>query len=44
LLFGSCSESWLKEFWPGQHDLIAIDGKPADIEGSVGSKASRRIV
>jgi hypothetical protein len=27
LLFGSCFESWIKELWPGQHDLIAIDGK-----------------
>jgi predicted transposase YbfD/YdcC len=27
LLFGSCFESWIKELWPGRHDLIAIDGK-----------------
>jgi predicted transposase YbfD/YdcC len=26
-LFGSCFESWIKELWPGRHDLIAIDGK-----------------
>jgi hypothetical protein len=27
LLFGSCFESWIKELWPGRHDLITIDGK-----------------
>jgi Transposase DDE domain len=27
LLFGSCFESWIKELWPGRHDLFAIDGK-----------------
>jgi predicted transposase YbfD/YdcC len=27
LLFGSCFESWIKELWPGRHDLIASDGK-----------------
>ena len=27
LLFGSGFESWIKELWPGRHDLIAIDGK-----------------
>src|SRR6266446_5463032 len=27
VLFGSCFESWIKELWPGRHDLIAIDGK-----------------
>ena len=27
LLFGCCFESWIKELWPGRHDLIAIDGK-----------------
>jgi predicted transposase YbfD/YdcC len=26
-LFGRCFESWIKELWPGRHDLIAIDGK-----------------
>jgi predicted transposase YbfD/YdcC len=26
-LFGHCFESWIKELWPGRHDLIAIDGK-----------------
>jgi len=28
-LFGRCFASWVAEFWPGQHDLIAIDGKTA---------------
>jgi len=27
ILFGHCFESWIKELWPGRHDLIAIDGK-----------------
>lgn len=27
LTFGCCFESWIKALWPGQHDLIAIDGK-----------------
>jgi predicted transposase YbfD/YdcC len=27
VLFGCCFESWIKELWPGRHDLIAIDGK-----------------
>ena len=27
VLFGRCFESWIKELWPGRHDLIAIDGK-----------------
>jgi predicted transposase YbfD/YdcC len=27
LLFGACFESWTAALWPGQHDLIAIDGK-----------------
>jgi DDE_Tnp_1-associated len=27
VLFGSCFESWIRELWPGRHDLIAIDGK-----------------
>jgi predicted transposase YbfD/YdcC len=27
MLFGGCFESWIKELWPGRHDLIAIDGK-----------------
>lgn len=27
VLFGNCFESWIKELWPGRHDLIAIDGK-----------------
>jgi predicted transposase YbfD/YdcC len=26
-LFGRCFESWIKELWPGRHDLIAIDDK-----------------
>ena len=26
-LFGKCFEDWIKELWPGRHDLIAIDGK-----------------
>jgi predicted transposase YbfD/YdcC len=26
-LFGRCFESWIRELWPGRHDLIAIDGK-----------------
>jgi predicted transposase YbfD/YdcC len=26
-LFGRCFESWIKELWPGRHDLIAVDGK-----------------
>ena len=26
-LFAGCFESWIKELWPGRHDLIAIDGK-----------------
>jgi predicted transposase YbfD/YdcC len=29
LLFGRCFESWIAALWPGQHDLIAIDGKTA---------------
>jgi hypothetical protein len=41
LLLGSRFESWLKEFWPGRHDLIAIDAKIADSEGSVGAAKSR---
>jgi hypothetical protein len=28
-LFGRCFESWIKELWPGRHDLIAIDGLSA---------------
>ena len=27
VLFGCCFESWIKQLWPGRHDLIAIDGK-----------------
>ncbi len=27
VLFGCCFESWIKELWPGRHDLTAIDGK-----------------
>lgn len=27
IVFGRCFESWIKELWPGRHDLIAIDGK-----------------
>jgi predicted transposase YbfD/YdcC len=27
VLFGRCFESWIKDLWPGRHDLIAIDGK-----------------
>lgn len=26
-LFAACFESWIRALWPGQHDLIAIDGK-----------------
>lgn len=28
-LFGRCFANWVAELWPGQHDLIAIDGKTA---------------
>jgi len=27
VLFACCFESWIKQLWPGRHDLIAIDGK-----------------
>ena len=27
VLFAACFESWIRELWPGRHDLIAIDGK-----------------
>jgi predicted transposase YbfD/YdcC len=27
VLFGRCFEDWIKELWPGRHDLIALDGK-----------------
>ena len=28
-LFAQCLDSWIASLWPGQHDLIAIDGKTA---------------
>jgi predicted transposase YbfD/YdcC len=28
-LFARCFEAWIAALWPGQHDLIAIDGKTA---------------
>ena len=28
-LFARCLDSWIASLWPGQHDLIAIDGKTA---------------
>lgn len=27
VLFAHCFEDWIKDLWPGRHDLIAIDGK-----------------
>ena len=27
VMFATCFESWIRELWPGRHDLIAIDGK-----------------
>ena len=29
ILFARCFSSWVEALWPGQHDLIAIDGKTA---------------